>query len=221
MKNLKGEELPFRNLREKRDWYAEAYEVAIPITIIDKEEGAVYEGIYGKDDVFFNVLLPTIASRGVTTVLDVGAAQGRYTAFFHQLGYQVTGSEIVEERTDILRESLNSHGFETVPAITQDIEEVDIDDIGTWDLIFLSDIVEHFMDWELTIEKIALRCKYCYMLIPGEDSWSFSPDHLHRFGIHEITNLMSKFDNLEFALKKRYNKNNYYWYSLLMKGFVL
>jgi SAM-dependent methyltransferase len=217
MKNLQGDELPFSNHEEKRQWYAARPQVVHPIAIIDKEKMVVPGGVRGKDDVFWYLLIPLLNKLGVHTILDVGGGQGRIAAFFDQVGMEVTTSEITIERADVLRESLNEHGFDHVKVITQDIE--DTEEIGTYDLIFMSDIIEHLIDWRSCLANVAESCKYCYVLVPGKDSWKWSPDHLHYFDVETITEIINIFDDIEFVVKREYDEDNY-WYALLLKGFV-
>jgi len=217
MINVRGQELPFSDNKGKQEWYASEPQVLLPITVLDHIDRLNESGVTGKEDVFWTTLIPAAEELEIETVFDVGGGQGRLAAFWAQLGYTVTSSELIAERTRLLRESLDSHGFQSVKTITQDIEEAN--EIGIYDLIFMSDIVEHLINWEETIQKVAQSCRYCYMLIPGDDSWNWSPDHLHRFDLEKITKLMNMFDDVEFLLRVRYDDENY-WYSLLMKGFI-
>lgn len=218
MKNVRGQELPFNNVEEKQQWYALVKPIPMPIQMtggIPPADG----GIKGKDTSFWEILIPFCKWNQIKTVLDVGADQGRYSAWLSESGMSVTGAELVQDRADLLRYCLDKSGLSNIKTRTLDIEAVTEEELGIFDLIFMSDIVEHLIDWRKGIKTVANSCKYCYMLIPGGRSWDWSEDHLVTFDDELTDELLSLFRSTVICKKVYYDDTNY-WYVILVKGMI-
>lgn len=217
MKNVRGEDVGFDDHDGKKKYYNETKPVKLEIQHIGPREAMSI--LPGKDDVFLDILIPFCQLNELKTVLDCGAAQGRYSAWFDDFGFSVTGVEISSDCVGLLRMCLDHNSLRHVPVMEMDMETVSEQGLGEWDLIFMSDIVEHFIDWRTTMEKIAKHCKYCYMLIPGERSWDWSPDHLHIFDDEKVAELTGIFKKVIFCQKVMYN-DELWWYAILCKGYL-
>jgi SAM-dependent methyltransferase len=212
VKNVKGHELPFNDNEGKIKWYDNNLSPPMPI---QKKEEAVL--LPGKDTTFWDVLIPFCHEHNVHYVLDVGAAYGRYTAWFADEGMHVEALEISPKSGVALRNSLNEAGYTNVHSLVADVETINF--TKYYDLIFMSDVVEHLIDWEATMNKIADGCEFCYVLIPGGRSWDWTGDHLTIFGDEETQRLEDIFGTVMYADKVYYDKDNY-WYTAILKGHV-
>jgi hypothetical protein len=216
MKNVRDEELPFEDVEGKQKWYAAWKPIPSPI---QRSLSGSLALIPGKDTSFFEKLLPFVKMNGIKTVLDVGADQGKYSVWFWENGLSVTSSELVEDRAELLKYCYQQEGIVGINVITQDIEEVSVDEMGRYDLVFMSDLVEHLIDWKTAMNTVAQNCKYAYMLIPGERSWDWSPDHLQIFDDAKIEELTNIFNGIVFVDRMDYD-GTLWWYSILVKGFA-
>jgi SAM-dependent methyltransferase len=212
MKNVLGEEI-FTSKKSKQDFYDSVY---------SSHEAPSYESfmkdrILGKDDYFFEVVLPFCIINNIKSVLDVGADHGKYAAKFIDIGiYDVTATEISPARTKHLRDTLQKYGYEEVMVACSDIES---SVMANYDFIFLSDIVEHWEDYLSTWKKCIEHSKYMYALIPKEDSWNWSPDHTVRFDDEKMNELILLAKDVIFCDERAYDEKNS-WYCLLVKGLL-
>ena len=209
MRNIRGHELPFDDHESKQEYYRKNLSPPMPI---QKRDEAVI--LPGKDTTFWDVVVPFCEERGLRKILDVGAAYGRYSAWFAMEGYEIEAMDIASEP---LRESLETAGIH-IPVLEGDLETV-IDDMGNYDMIFMSDVVEHFINWELTMVKVASHCKFCYILIPGDRSWDWTPDHLTIFDDEKITIMSGLFKSVMYYEKVYYDDDNY-WHTAIFKGYA-
>jgi predicted RNA methylase len=210
VKNVKGEEI-FSTKEEKLKFYDTTYSRH---NIISNEEFFVLKTPV-KDDYFNEILIPFCAENSIQSVLDVGAADGRQSARFVDAGIKrVVATEISPGRTTLLEDTLKKYGYTTVEVKCADIED---DKIENFDLIFLSDLVEHLVDCWSTWKKCIKHSRFVYALIPREDSWDWSPDHVNRFDIKYIDELIDCSNGLVTCNVLNYDENNS-WYSFIVKG---
>jgi SAM-dependent methyltransferase len=119
-------------------------------------------------------------------VLEVGCGTGEFLAAASQMGYTVSGVEISESACELARKKVGS----PADIITGDIDSVR----GHYDVIALSDVIEHVRDPRITLAKIygLLNPGGClFIATPNLDSWSarllgnrwmeFKLEHLHYF----------------------------------------
>lgn len=210
MKNVKGEEI-YSSQEEKNEYYNTIYSNDVNVNDYS------YHGwhVKVKDDYFNNVLIPFCLKRDIRTVLDVGADFGKYAVRFYEHGIKATATEITPERHEFLRKSLDTNGYQDIETICADVESMFFPE--PYDLIFLSDIVEHLETPIGTWNKCILNSKYIYALIPKEDSWNWSPDHIVRFDDEKIAELVSLADDLVSLEILDYDESNS-WYALTVRG---
>lgn len=205
MKNIKGQEI-YKTTIQKEAFYQKVYGINDP-TLFKKHTPI-------KDDYFNEVLLPFCHEVNIKTVLDVGANDGSYSARFEDAGFDVTAMEISSQRTEDLRRILDTFGYTNIKTICGDIDEASI---AIYDLIFLSDIVEHLESYKRVWKKCLGNSKYVFALIPKGDSWNWSPDHTVKFDDSRIQDLIwdsSGFIRLDVL---QYDQDNS-WYALIAKG---
>jgi 2-polyprenyl-3-methyl-5-hydroxy-6-metoxy-1,4-benzoquinol methylase len=210
MRNVKGKEI-YNSKESKQRFYDTAYDNdSIPTA-----EEFLNHRVIGKDDYFDDVVLPFCLENNVQSVLDVGADHGRYSAKFYNAGIKkILAIEITPVRFNHLNTSLEQHGYFDISTGCFDIED------GltfNYDLIFLSDIVEHLEDYYTVWNDCLNNSKYVYALIPKEDSWNFSPDHVTRFDDNKIEELIEASKGIIYYDVVPYDKDNS-WYALLVKG---
>jgi 2-polyprenyl-3-methyl-5-hydroxy-6-metoxy-1,4-benzoquinol methylase len=210
MKNVKGEEI-YSSQEEKNEYYNTIYSNTVNVNDYS------YHGwhVKVKDDYFNTVLIPFCLKMKIKTALDVGADFGKYAVKLYEHGIEVTASEITPERHEFLRGALDKNGYQEVKTICADIESMFFPE--PYDLIFLSDIVEHLETPIAAWNKCILNSKYIYALIPKEDSWNWSPDHIVRFDDEKIAELVSLADDLVSLDVLDYDESNS-WYALTVRG---
>ena len=195
-----------------------------------EQKAAFYNKVYGtearqegmehftpiKDDYFKDVIAPFLVENNIQSVLDVGADYGKYASAFINLldGGRVVAMELTKERTESLRKNLDKFGYTDVEVVQGDIEHDDIED---FDFIFLSDVLEHTENWKGVWNKCMAHSKYVYALIPKEDSWNWSPDHVVRFDDEKIHWLVQNSGGMLSVQVLQYDENNS-WYVLLTFG---
>jgi SAM-dependent methyltransferase len=102
-------------------------------------------------------------------VLEIGVGRGDFAQYFKSIGANYTGIEA----NKILCERLNEQGFNVicsqVPPFPQELEK------GTFDLVVMSHIFEHFRDWQ---EALAVLGEIFSLLKSGGRLLLFHPDYL-------------------------------------------
>lgn len=91
---------------------------------------------------------------GNTRVLEVGCGEGGNMTPFLDLGCEVVGVDISSSQVQKAREYLTAGNYEKWQAIDCDIYKVSPADIGTFDFIFLRDVIEHIPNQEQFFEVI-------------------------------------------------------------------
>lgn len=210
MKNVLGQDI-FSSQSEKEAMY----DVLYPNHVISREDFERRIANRGKDDYFFEKVIPFLEEHeDIKTVLDVGADHGRYSSFMHNVGLEVTAIEISPARTKHLQDTLLSYGY---PDIKVEMADIETYDMGDFDFVFCSDIIEHLEDYMATWGKIMLHSKYVYALIPKENSWNWARDHTIFFNDAKIENLNNASGEVIFCDIVTFDENNN-WYALLVKG---
>ena len=211
MKNVKGEDI-FLTQEEKEEFYNTTYSSRIKPNYYSYHDWHVPV----KDDYFKDVVLPFCFAKNIRTILDVGADFGKYASKFYEHAFDVTATEISEERHKYLRESLDENGYAKVKTICDDIECMYLQN---YDLIFLSDILEHLENPIAVWGYMLKHSKYIYALIPKEDSWNWSPDHIVRFDDEKIAELVSLANDLVRLDVLDYDESNS-WYAITVRGML-
>lgn len=212
MKNVKGEEI-FSSKEEKEKFYNREYDNDTYIT-----EDIFFKGFMtGKDDHFTQIVLPFAVKNEVKSVLDVGADYGRYSAKFYDAGiHDITAMELTPLRHIRLKSVLARYGYTEIKTVLQDIE----DGLNeNYDLIFMSDLVEHLDDWRKVWKDCLEHSKFVYALIPKEDSWNWSPDHTVRFTDNMATELTDMSAENIYSVQLEYDSQNV-WYAVLVRGYL-
>ena len=91
----------------------------------------------------FNIPPPLI-SKGKRSVLEIGAAPGKWLSIFPQDRYSVSGVEYSEQGIKAFRENMNILGIEPLNLIHGDF--FTLDPIPTYDVVMSLGFVEHFDD---------------------------------------------------------------------------
>ena len=213
MKNVEGKEV-FSSNEEKIEFYANKF---APRKDIQKKDYTLYDEV-GKDGTIRYDLTPELLNKNIKTMLDVGADWGKYSIWFiDNLVCTVDALEITQSRVDDLTWLVLSNFPEygdKIRFMSGDIETIEIDD---YDFIFASDVVEHLIDYQSTWVKLLEHSKYLYALIPGNNSWSWSDDHLTVFDDTKILELSLLSEDIIFLDRISYDDKNF-WFSLLVKG---
>lgn len=92
------------------------------------------------------------------TVLDVGCGRGEVVLFCARHGSHAVGVDYSKEAISIAQRAKANHNIEQqkrIKFICDDIEKIDFD--GSFDRIFMLDLIEHLHDWELS--KLFGICK--------------------------------------------------------------
>lgn len=210
MKNVRGKEI-YTTSEEKLVYYDSQCDFVIP------GPKQFFLGRTAVKDEYFNeIVIPFCIKNGIQSVLDVGAGYGNYSAkFVNNKILDVLAVEITPRRTEYMRNTLKLYGYNIIKTECLDI------DIAlperAFDFIFLSDIVEHLERYRPVWRECLAKAKYIYALIPKENSWSWSDDHVTFFDDEKILDLLAlssgivNCDIIEFD-----NKNS--WYALIVKG---
>merc|ERR1711976_927192 len=77
-----------------------------------------------------------------TKMLDIGCGGGMLTNEFGALGYDVTGIDIAKNSLKAAKENAESRGIKTVKYMEGRAEKLEFQD-GTFDVILISDVLEH------------------------------------------------------------------------------
>jgi 2-polyprenyl-3-methyl-5-hydroxy-6-metoxy-1,4-benzoquinol methylase len=210
MKNVKDEEI-FSTEEEKRNFYNREYEKAYG-TEIHLDWFQSHNP--GKDDYFNKVVLPFTITQNLKSVLDVGADYGKYSVRFYNAGLKVTAVELTPERASRLNQFLTTYGYTDITIKCADIEN---GIKSNFDLIFLSDLLEHMENYKAAWKNFVEHSKYIYALIPKEDSWNWSPDHTVRFDDAMIQELIATSNGKVCSEVVPFDENNS-WYTLIVKG---
>jgi 2-polyprenyl-3-methyl-5-hydroxy-6-metoxy-1,4-benzoquinol methylase len=211
MKNVKGVEI-YSTDQEKLDYYDLQYSKTFASDV--NEQMFYQRSTRIKDDFFYDIVLPFIAANGLISVLDVGAGWGKYASKFYDLGCTVTATEISPVSVKLLQDTLNKFAYWNIAVVQHDI---DTEEIDNYDFIFMSDLVEHLVDYKKVWEKCLEHSQYMYALIPKDDSWNWSEDHLTRFDEEKIAELISLSSQLMVYDIINYDENNS-WFALIVKG---
>jgi SAM-dependent methyltransferase len=102
-------------------------------------------------------------------VLEIGVGRGNFAEYLKNIGANYTGIEANKHLCDIL----NEHGFNVInsqiPPFPQEIEK------GTFDLVVMCHIFEHFMDYK---EALKVLSEIFEILKVGGRLLLFHPDYL-------------------------------------------
>ena len=154
MKNLKGVEISIDTTEAKKLFYDIPYRNnTMPADIWNKD----YRNLPGKDNHFEEKLMPWCKENGIASVIDIGSDWGKYTYWFYEeLKCKVVALEIANCKASRLQNYFIAHNI-PIPVLEQDIETESVE--GKFDLVFASDVVEHFVDWKKSWQ---ILCNHCY-----------------------------------------------------------
>jgi 2-polyprenyl-3-methyl-5-hydroxy-6-metoxy-1,4-benzoquinol methylase len=169
---------------------------------------------YSSDEVaFFQHKAQTaeyiIAPYNLTSLLDVGAGEGFFSAYFFQKGWDVTTLDysdygIQQHNQELLNTLVKGDVFESLEELFQQHK--------TFDFINLSHVLEHLLDpisllkqlHTLLSDNAVLRIsvpndfsnfqRHLKELNLTEESWVAYPDHLHYFTFESLGNLLESLD---------------------------
>jgi len=211
MKNVMGKEI-FSSQKEKEDFYNNLYR--------NQNEGlqrSFLERNSIKDKVISEEIIPFCLEQKVESVLDIGSRDGKYPAMFYDAGIKdATATEITTERLDVVKNILISNGYFNIKYLCKDIENSTIENYG---LIILSDLLEHLEKPLNTWKNCLQHSRFCYGLVPKEDSWNWSPDHVTRFDEELILKFLSFSKEVITFKTVNYDAANS-WFSFLVKGYI-
>ncbi len=210
MQNVRGKEI-YTSSQEKLDYYNSQCDFVVP-----GPKQFFLGKTAVKDDYFNDVIIPFCVENEVQSVLDIGAGYGKYSSkFINNKIIDVLAVEITPRRTEYMRSTLDLYGYEVVKTACLDIDTALPDRV--FDLVFMSDIVEHLERYRPVWRECLAIAKYVYALIPKETSWSWSEDHVTAFDDEKILDLLSLSSGVIRCDVIDYDDTNS-WYALLVKG---
>lgn len=163
------------------DFYRKIYTNQDPLKYADDLLGSEY-GKYIYDD-----CLPLINKN--SSVMEFGCGGGWNLIHFQKNGHNCVGYDYSPSLTDFGKKKYNL-----------DLKQGNINSItGSYDLIILNHVIEHFIDLEENIKKIVSYLKpdgYVYIGVPNIDNYSIfqlQNAHLFYFSPRTFTYYMNKF----------------------------
>lgn len=109
-----------------------------------------------KDDLlrqWLESVVPPVSPKGSKRCLEVGCYPGRYSAVMGHLGYEVNGIDLTPGVNDKLPLWLREQGCITGSFLREDFQSYKTKEL--FDLVFSIGFIEHFVDWEVVLEKHA------------------------------------------------------------------
>jgi SAM-dependent methyltransferase len=210
MKNVRGKEI-YNTNEEKLIYYDAQCDFVIP-----GPKQFFLGKTAVKDDYFDEILIPFCVQNKIQSVLDVGAGYGRYAAkFINNKILDVLAVEITPRRTEYMRTTLDLFGYEVVKTECLDVD-VSLPE-RVFDFIFMSDIVEHLERYRPVWRDCLAMSRYVYALIPKENSWSWSDDHVTVFNDEKVLDLLSLSSGIIRCDVIDFDDANS-WYTILVKG---
>ena len=104
-------------------------------------------------------------------VLEVGCGEGGNMTPFLDLGCETVGVDISATQIEKAQEYLSSNNYSKFKVVAQDIYDTTAADIGTFDLIFLRDVIEHIPNQEKFFEEIGKFLKPSGVIFFGFPPW--------------------------------------------------
>jgi SAM-dependent methyltransferase len=125
--------------------------------------------------------------------LEVGCGDGFLTEFLAKKGFSGKALDLSEEAVQLTRKRVERYQI-----VVQKQDIVSSEEIGTYDLIILLDVLEHIEKDQITIEKITqLLRKDSFIIVSvpiKKKEWRWDDEnygHYRRYEIQEIRNLFS------------------------------
>ncbi len=211
MKNVLGEEVPLDTPEQKVQFYDR------DIQSFTEPWSPEHRTQSGKDTFLQDWLIPWGLTEGIKSVVDIGAGNGKYSFWMYEAWNleRALAVEISTRKTEMLQEMFTDRQV-NIEALHLGVELSPIP--GSWDLVFASDVIEHFVDYRKGWSNLLDAGRYVYTLVPYCNSFNWSEDHLHRFDSKRIDELIEMSNGLvkEDIVESSVPGNN--WAALLVKG---
>ena len=157
-------------------------------------------------------------------VLDIGCGGGPMSLYFANQGAYVKGIDLSEKAIAENLKTKDHFGLKNLEFACEDF--MDFEDVNTYDVILLTEVLEHIPDDKGSLLKINTLLKekgYLLMSVPssnaplhkkymkryGKDPFDERVGHLRRYNAVEIFNLLHEtgFELVEFKLCEGYLRN--------------
>lgn len=135
---------------------------------------------YGKwleNDDYPDVLLSHMRLSPEDTVLDIGCAEGTITRKIAKKTKSVTGLDKSKLMLEELNKNAEEEGLDNIKTIQMDINEMDYEDIGEYDIVLASRClngIPNIKETALTLNEIAN--KYVYITVFGSSSHKYKKE---------------------------------------------
>lgn len=135
---------------------------------------------YGKwleNDDYPDVLLNEMRITPEDTVLDIGCAEGTITRKIAKKVKSVTGIDKSEKMLEELNKKANEDNITNINTIQKDINDLDYDEIGDYDIVLASRCLNgiyHIKETLLTLNEIAK--KYVYITVFGSSTHKYKKE---------------------------------------------
>ncbi len=214
MKNLHGKEIPVDTPEERLAFYS------VPIINTSDPDSdpsdLSHRILVGKDDIIKEKLIPWCKENGIKSFIDVGADWGKYSVWLHD---ELESERSIAFEISVKKCSNMDRWFRKLDRDIMVIQgDIASDDLPyECDFVFASDIIEHVPDYKEAWNKLLDNRKYVYTLIPKDDSWHWSQDHISVFDDIDIQLLIEMSNGLVWLEEPVYQEG-LSWYALLVKG---
>ena len=130
-----------------------------------------------KRDDYHELLFSRLKITKEDTVLDLGCGEGSLTIPIAEMAKHVTGVDSSYKMLELLDEKVEKEGIGNIDTILKDIEEIDCEELGNYDVVIASRSLNSIENIEKTIETIdKIANKYVFITYFGPDNWKIEKD---------------------------------------------